>query len=63
MSKIVAYCRVSTEKEQQLDSLEKQKEFFQEFARQNNYELINIYADEGITGRQTRKRDEFNRII
>lgn len=63
MLKIVAYCRVSTEKEQQLDSLEKQKEFFQEFARQNNYELVNIYADEGITGRQTRKRDEFNRMM
>ena len=63
MLRIVAYCRVSTEKEQQLDSLEQQKEFFQEFARQNNYELINIYADEGITGRQTRKRDEFNRMM
>ena len=63
MLKIVAYCRVSTEKEQQLDSLEKQKEFFLEFARQNNYELVNIYADEGITGRQTRKRDEFNRMM
>lgn len=63
MLKVVAYCRVSTEKEQQLDSLDKQKEFFQEFARQNNYELINIYADEGITGRQTRKRDEFNRMM
>ena len=63
MLKIVAYCRVSTEKEQQLDSLEQQKEFFQEFARQNNYELVNIYADEGITGRQTRKRDEFNRMM
>ena len=63
MLKIVAYCRVSTEKEQQLDSLEQQKEFFQEFARQNNYELVNIYADEGITGRQTKKRDEFNRMM
>ena len=63
MLKIVAYCRVSTEKEQQLDSLEQQKEFFQEFARQNNYELVNIYADEGITGRQTRKRDDFNRMM
>ncbi len=63
MLKIVAYCRVSTEKEQQLDSLDNQKEFFQEFARQNGYELVNIYADEGITGRQTRKRDEFNRMM
>ena len=63
MIRIVAYCRVSTEKEQQLDSLEQQKSFFQEFAKQNNYELVNIYADEGITGRQTRKRDEFNRMM
>lgn len=63
MVRIVAYCRVSTEKEQQLDSLEQQKCFFQEFAKQNNYELVNIYADEGITGRQTRKRDEFNRMM
>lgn len=63
MLKLGAYGRVSTEKDQQLDSLEQQKEFFQEFARQNNYELVNIYADEGITGRQTRKRDEFNRMM
>ena len=63
MLRVAAYCRVSTEKEQQLDSLEKQKEFFEEFARQNNYQLINIYADEGITGRQIKKRDEFNRMM
>lgn len=63
MLRVAAYCRVSTEKEQQLDSLEKQKEFFEEFAKQNNYNLINIYADEGITGRQIKKRDEFNRMM
>ena len=63
MLRVAAYCRVSTEKEQQLDSLEKQKEFFEEFARQNNYKLINIYADEGITGRQIKKREEFNRMM
>lgn len=63
MLRVAAYCRVSTEKEQQLDSLEKQKEFFNEFTKQNNYKLINIYADEGITGRQIKKREEFNRMI
>lgn len=63
MLRVAAYCRVSTEKEQQLDSLEKQKEFFEEFSRQNNYQLVNIYADEGITGRQTRKREEFNKMM
>ena len=63
MLRVAAYCRVSTEKEQQLDSLEKQKEFFEEFARQNNYKLINIYPDEGISGRQVKKRDQFNRMM
>ena len=63
MLRVAAYCRVSTEKEQQLDSLEQQKEFFEEFTRQNHYKLINIYADEGITGRQIKKRDEFNRMM
>ena len=63
MLRVAAYCRVSTEKEQQLDSLEKQKEFFEEFARQNNYKLINIYPDEGISGRQVKKREEFNKMM
>ena len=63
MLRIVAYCRVSTEKEQQLDSLANQKRFFEEYANQNNYKLIDIYADEGITGRQTRKREDFNRMM
>ena len=63
MLRVAAYCRVSTEKEQQLDSLEKQKEFFSEFAKQNNYQLVYIYADEGITGRQTKKREQFNQMM
>ena len=37
--KIAAYCRVSTEKEAQIDSLEKQIEFFNEFTKKNGYEL------------------------
>ena len=46
--KIAAYCRVSTEKEAQIDSLEKQIEFFNEFTKKNGYELYKLYADEGI---------------
>lgn len=61
--KIAAYCRVSTEKEEQLDSLEHQKEFFEEYARKNGYELVRLYADEGISGTSLKKRDEFTRLL
>lgn len=61
--KIAAYCRVSTEKEEQLDSLEHQKEFFGEYAKKNGHELIRLYADEGISGVSLKKRDEFIRLM
>ncbi len=61
--KIAAYCRVSTEKEEQLDSLQHQKEFFVEYARRNGHELYRLYADEGITGTSLKKRDQFQRLI
>ena len=61
--RVVAYCRVSTDKDDQLDSLEAQEEFFKEFIKQNNYNFIKIYADEGLTGRQIKKRDEFNKMM
>ena len=61
--KIAAYCRVSTNKDEQLDSLVHQKEFFIEYARRNGYELFRLYADEGISGTSLKKRDEFNRLM
>lgn len=61
--KIAAYCRVSTEKEEQLDSLVNQKEFFDEYARKNGHTLVRLYADEGISGTSLRKRDEFMRLM
>lgn len=61
--KIAAYCRVSTDKDEQLDSLVHQKEFFDEYARKNGHELIRLYADEGISGTSLRKRDEFARLM
>lgn len=60
---VVAYCRVSTDKEDQLNSFEAQKSFFTEYAKKNGYNLIRIYADEGITGTSTRKRAEFNLMM
>ena len=61
--KIAAYCRVSTEKEEQLDSLAHQKEFFLEYARKNGHELFHLYADEGISGTSLKKRTEFQRLM
>lgn len=61
--RIAAYCRVSTGKEEQLDSLENQKEFFEEYAKKNRFELVHLYADEGISGKALKKRDEFKRML
>ena len=61
--KLAAYCRVSTEKEEQLDSLAHQKEFFLEYAKKNGHELIRLYADEGISGTSLKKRAEFQRLM
>ena len=60
---IVAYCRVSTNKEDQLNSLQTQKAFFEEYAKKNAYNLIKIYADEGISGTKTKNRKEFQRMM
>lgn len=61
--RIAAYCRVSTDKEEQLDSLEHQKEFFSEYAEKHGHTLIRLYADEGISGTSLKKRNEFLRLI
>ena len=60
---IVAYCRVSTDKEDQLNSLEAQKEFFVEYARRTDNNLVEVYADEGISGTKTKNRKEFLRMM
>lgn len=61
--KIAAYCRVSTGKDEQLDSLEHQKQFFSAYAEQNGHVLVGLYADEGITGTSLRRREEFLRLM
>ena len=61
--RIAAYCRVSTEKEEQLSSLENQKEFFEQYAKKNGDVLVEIYADEGISGKSMAKRDAFKRML
>lgn len=61
--KIAAYCRVSTDKKEQQESLQHQKEFFTEFAQRNGHELVRLYADEGISGTSLKKREEFKRLL
>ena len=60
---IAAYCRVSTEKEDQLNSLEAQKEFFTEYTRRTGDTLVRLYADEGLSGTKVRNRKEFQRMM
>lgn len=60
---IAAYCRVSTDKEDQLNSLEAQKKFFTEYTQNNGHNLVGLYADEGISGTKIKNRTEFQRLM
>ncbi len=55
---------MSTDQEEQLSSYENQVRYYTEVITRNpDYELVDIYADEGISGTNTKKRDDFNRMI
>ena len=60
---IAAYCRVSTDKEDQLNSLEAQKQFFTEYTQRTGDVLVRLYADEGISGTKIKNRKEFLRMM
>ena len=61
--KLAAYCRVSTDKEDQLNSLEAQKQFFTEYTQRTGDVLVRLYADEGISGTKIKNRKEFLRMM
>ena len=62
--RVAAYCRVSTEHEEQLNSFESQVEYYTKYiAERPEYQMIDIYADEGISGTNTKNREGFNRMI
>lgn len=62
--KAAAYCRVSTDRDDQANSLVSQRNYFTEYIEnQDGWILTNIYYDEGITGTQTKKRAGFNAMI
>ncbi len=62
--RVAAYCRVSTDNEEQASSYEAQIEHYTGFIQGNpKWELAGVFADDGISGTNTKKRDEFNRMI
>ena len=62
--RVAAYCRVSTEEEEQLSSYEAQCEYYTDKIMSNKeWTMAGIFADEGITGTSTKKRTEFLRMI
>ena len=62
--RVAAYCRVSTDSEEQLNSYEAQKTYYtQKIQDSPDWEMAGIYADEGISGTSLKKRTQFNKMI
>lgn len=63
-TRVAAYCRVSTNSEEQLSSYQSQLEYYQEKISTNpEWILVAVYADQGVSGTSTKARKEFNRMI
>ena len=62
--RVAAYCRVSSSSEDQLNSYQAQLTYYShKFEDSTTEELVDLYADEGITGTREDKRDEFQRLM
>lgn len=62
--RVAAYCRVSTDSEDQLNSYKSQVEYYTDLIKgKSEWDLAGIYADEAITGTQVAKREDFQRLI
>ena len=62
--RVAAYCRVSTEEEEQQNSFEVQVDYYTEkITHHDGWQLAGIFADDGISGVRTKKRDQFNEMI
>ena len=62
--RVTFYARVSTDQDEQLNSLENQVQYYTELIKsKQNWTFVPGYIDEGISGTSTRKRDDFNRMI
>ena len=64
MIRAAAYCRVSTEKEEQLQSLENQRSYFERYIGQHpDWTFAGIYVDEGASGTSAARRQGFMRML
>lgn len=62
--RVAAYARVSTDKDDQTNSLENQRTYFKNYIlTHKNWQLVDVYYDEGISGTQTKKRQGFRHMI
>ena len=62
--KVAAYCRVSSSSDEQLNSFAAQNRYYTELiSGKCNWQLVDIYADAGITGTSIEKRDDFKRML
>lgn len=62
--RLAAYCRVSSDSKDQLHSFAAQIKYYMDYAREHpEYTLVDIYADEGLTGTSMSKRDDLNRLM
>lgn len=59
-----AYCRVSTDDEEQITSYEAQKDYYNQYiSHHEGWKLVRIYADRGISGTSMKRRTEFNQML
>lgn len=62
--RVAAYCRVSSDSKDQLHSYAAQiRNYTEAIARHDGWELVDVYADEGLTGTRMDQRDDFNRMM
>lgn len=62
--RVTAYCRVSSESDEQLHSVKAQIDYYKQYISSNDdYEYVGIYADEGISGTGTLRREALNRLM
>lgn len=62
--RLAAYVRVSSDSQDQLHSFATQIQYYSDYVKTHpEYELVDIYADEGLTGTEMDNRDELNRLV
>lgn len=62
--RLAAYCRVSSDSEDQLHSLASQIRWYSDYGKRNpQYQIVDIYADEGLSGTEMENRDELQRLL